>query len=72
VTAKPHDDSTAHATGSGTAHRNDVADPHPATEEHPYRKPKPPEDPRRDINRVNDAVHDGTPPPRPANVENGG
>lgn len=61
---------TAHATGPGTVPRNDVADPHPADEERPYRKPVPAAKPESDLNRVNPAAHDGTAPPPPANAEN--
>lgn len=58
-------------TGEGTALRNDVADPHPADEEHPYKARHPGGAvTRHDINKVNDQVNDGTPPPRPDNVEN--
>lgn len=57
------------ATGPGTASRNDVADPHPATEEDYDQIPNPggtrlPDGP--DIG-PNSYVHDGSAPPRPHN-----
>jgi hypothetical protein len=56
-------------TGQGTASRNDVADPHPATEEDYDRIPRPggtnaPDGP--DIG-ANSYAHDGKAPPRPKN-----
>jgi hypothetical protein len=48
------------------------ADPHPAEEENPYRAPHPGGvHSKDDINRVNDAVTDGQPRPRPQNAETG-
>ena len=61
----------AYQTGPGTAPPNlDVADPHPSDEE-----PEPPHpggvhSPKDDIG-PNDAIHDGTPPPRPHNAGSG-
>lgn len=59
-------------TGEGTSRKDDVADPHPSTEGHPdlIRNPGEvePVDENKDIG-PNPAVHDGTPPPRPDNVE---
>lgn len=56
-------------TGQGTVGRNDVADPHPATEEDYDRIPRPwgttaPDGP--DIG-ANSYAHDGKAPPRPKN-----
>lgn len=56
-------------TGESTAGKNDVADPHPSTEEHYDKIPrpggtKPPKAP--DIG-PNSYAHDGKPPPRPKN-----
>ena len=56
-------------TGQGTTSRNDVADPHPATEEDYDRIPRPggnnaPDGP--DIG-ANSYAHDGKAPPRPKN-----
>jgi len=46
------------------------ADPHPPEEEKPYRAPHPGGvHSRHDMNRVNDAVTDGTPKPQPHNAE---
>jgi hypothetical protein len=53
-------------------HDPGVTDPHPSDEEHPYRA-KPPggtNPPKADIG-PNPAAHDGTPPPRPDNADNG-
>jgi len=63
----------AKPTGEGTSASRDVADPHPAHEEHPYRERRPGGAtlPRRTTQDVNDATHDGSPPPRPENVETG-
>lgn len=48
------------------------ADPHPPEEEHPYRAEHPGgAQSKHDINRVNNAVTDGFPEPRPRNAENG-
>ena len=48
------------------------ADPHPPEEENPYRAEHPGGvHSRHDINRVNDAVTDGFPKPRPQNAETG-
>ena len=57
-------------TGEGTAASNDVADPHPSTEEHDDLIPrpggtKPPKGP--DIG-PNSYAHDGKAPPRPQNA----
>lgn len=59
-------------TGEGTAARNDVADPHPATEEDYDKKPAPGAKVRRgsDIG-PNSYVHDGKAPPRPRNRGSG-
>lgn len=57
-------------TGEDTSLFKDVADPHPSREEHPYKARHPGgATTKHDMNRVNDQVHDGTPPPRPDNVE---
>ena len=46
-------------------------DPHPAEEEKPYSARRPGgADTKRDTSRVNNAVHDGSAPPRPRNAEN--
>ncbi|MBJ3784004.1 hypothetical protein [Devosia sediminis] len=47
-------------------------DPHPSNEEHTHEQARPggARPPRNDIG-PNDAVHDGKPQRRPANVENG-
>ena len=58
---------------------NEVADPHPSDEEHPYDKAAPGGDtmPRRDVRKVradigaNPAAHDGSAPPRPHNRGSG-
>ena len=60
-------------TGEGTAGNNDVADPHPSTEEDYDKKPrpggtKPPKAP--DIG-PNSYAHDGKAPPRPKNEGSG-
>jgi hypothetical protein len=63
----------AYQTGPGTAPPNlDVADPHPANEEPESEAPHPggANPPKNDIG-PNDAVHDGTPPPRPHNAGSG-
>lgn len=61
-------------TGSGTAPpERDVADPHPATEEH-YDRQKSPggaRPPRTDIG-PNTGKHDGSAPPKPRNAEDEG
>ncbi|HLV84116.1 MAG TPA: hypothetical protein VKY62_10105 [Devosia sp.] len=59
-------------TGPGTApSERDVADPHPANEDHYDRQEKPggSDAPRDDIG-PNSYKHDGNAPPRPRNVEN--
>jgi hypothetical protein len=61
------------ATGGGTANKNDVADPHPSTEEDYDKIPRPggtktPEGP--DIG-PNSYAHDGKAPPRPKNEGSG-
>jgi hypothetical protein len=60
-------------TGEGTVVKNDVADPHPATEEDYDKKPRPggttpPKGP--DIG-PNSYAHDGKAPPRPKNEGSG-
>lgn len=60
-------------TGEGTAGKNDVADPHPATEEDYDKKPRPggvrtPKEP--DIG-PNSYAHDGKARPRPKNEGSG-
>lgn len=60
-------------SGSGTAGRNDVADPHPATEEDYDKIPRPggtkvPTD--RDVDH-NSYTHNGKAPPRPKNKGSG-
>lgn len=60
-------------TGPGTAGRaTDVADPHPDNEEHwrQERHPGGAHPPKKDIG-PNDAMHDGTAPPRPHNAGSG-
>ena len=48
------------------------ADPHPPEEENPYRAKHPGgARTKHDINRVNNAVTDGSPEPRPRNAESG-
>ena len=56
-------------TGEGTAGKNDVADPHPATEEDYDRKSRPggAKPPRKPNVGPNTYAHDGTAPPRPNN-----
>jgi hypothetical protein len=67
---QPEDRLDIRPTGPGTAADNDVADPHASDAEHPYRKPRPGgTSADRDLDRVNDKVNDGTPPPRPDNAE---
>jgi len=53
-------------TGSGTSNVNDVADPHPANEEHYDKQVRPggANPPSQDIG-PNNAVHDGKPARRP-------
>jgi len=61
-------------TGENTAppHR-DVADPHPATEEHYDRQQRPGgANPPRDDIGPNSGRHDGGPRPKPRNVEDEG
>ena len=60
------------ATGAGTSTTNDVADPHPSTEQH-YDRIKGPggaNPPKKDLG-PNPSIHNGTAPPRPKNVEGG-
>ena len=62
-----NDDRDGLPSGAGTSVSNDVADPHPATEDNQDRIPNPggvsaPSEP--DIG-PNDAAHDGTPRPKP-------
>jgi len=62
-------------TGTGTApEARDVADPHPANEEHPYRARHPggahPPDETKDYG-ANPAQHDGSAPARPHNAGSG-
>jgi hypothetical protein len=60
-------------TGVGTADPSvDVADPHPANEEHPYRARRPggAHPPAKDLG-PNPAIHDGTAPKRPHNEGSG-
>lgn len=67
---QPEDRLDIRPTGTGTAATNDVADPHASDEEHPYREHRPGGTKAdRDLERVNDKVTDGTPPPRPDNAE---
>ena len=67
-------------TGANTSPdpANEVQDPHPADEEHPYREKRPGgANPPSDVPIGNDdigpnpAVHDGTAPPRPHNAGSG-
>lgn len=53
-------------TGDGTAEENDVADPHPATEENYDKIPRPggSSPPKERDPGPNSYKHDGTPPPR--------
>lgn len=58
-------------SGEDTAAVNDVADPHPSTEENYDQIPNPGRHrppPGHDIG-PNNAVHDGTAPPRPDNAD---
>ena len=60
-------------TGKGTTEPAlDVADPHPANEEHPYREKKPggADPPAKDLG-PNPAVHNGEAPKRPHNTGSG-
>lgn len=55
-------------TGEGTAGKNDVADPHPATEEDYDKIPNPgAKRPRTKDIGPNSYAHDGSAPPRPRN-----
>jgi hypothetical protein len=60
-------------TGSNTSKTHDVADPHPATEQHYDRQERPggANPPRKDIG-PNSGKHDGKAPPKPRNVEDEG
>jgi hypothetical protein len=60
-------------TGSGTAGRNDVADPHPATEEDYDKIPRPGGTRARDDEEpgANSYAHDGKAPLRPKNRGSG-
>ena len=67
-------------TGAGTSPdpADEIVDPHPSDEEHPYRAKypggaNPPADTTRGHvdNGPNPAIHDGTPPPRPHNRGSG-
>jgi hypothetical protein len=60
-------------TGPGTAGRNDVADPHPATEEDYDKIPHPGgSGARKDADPgANSYTHDGKAPPRPRNKGSG-
>lgn len=54
-------------TGDGTAGKNDVADPHPSTEIHYDKKPRPggARNPKGADIGPNSYAHDGKAPPRP-------
>lgn len=56
-------------TGAGTAGKNDVADPHPATEEDYDKIPRPggTKDRGERDPGANSYLHDGKAPPRPKN-----
>lgn len=60
-------------TGEGTAGKDDVADPHPTTEEDYDQLPRPGGvwRPRAPDIGANSYVHDGAPPARPTNKESG-
>jgi hypothetical protein len=61
---------TAHKTRSDTTPINEVADPHPSTEEHYERQRRPGgANPPRDDIGPNPAKHDGHSQPKPKNVE---
>jgi hypothetical protein len=57
-------------TGSGTSAANDVADPHPSTEEHydRIRRPGGANPPKKDLG-PNPSIHNGKPEKRPRNAE---
>ncbi len=56
-------------TGDGTAAQRDVADPHPATEEHYDTIPRPggTKPPKGSESRTNSYAHDSKAPKRPKN-----
>jgi hypothetical protein len=58
-------------TGTGTSDQNDVADPHPSTEEHydRVRHPGGAHPPRKDLS-TSVGRHDGSAPPPPDNADN--
>ena len=60
-------------TGEGTAAKNDVADPHPATEEDYDKIPRPGGAKRTEEGDIgpNSYAHNGTAPPRPKNKGSG-
>lgn len=60
-------------TGEGTAFKDDVADPHPDTEEDYDKIPHPggTHTPKKPDIGPNTYAHDGTPPPRPHNKGSG-
>lgn len=57
-------------TGEGTSGKNDVADPHPSTEEDYDKIPSPggTKTPKGPDIGPNSYAHDGNPPPRPRNT----
>ena len=59
-------------TGAGTGGVDDVVDPHPSDEEHPYREARPggANPPRDTTQKANPHTHTGKPPRRPKNAEN--
>lgn len=58
-------------TGVDTGGSNDVVDPHPSDEEHPYREARPggARPPKGTTQKVNPHTHTGKPPRRPKNAE---
>jgi hypothetical protein len=60
-------------TGEGTAGKNDVADPHPSTEEDYDKIPRPggTKSPKGPNIGANSYAHDGKAPPRPKNEGSG-
>jgi hypothetical protein len=60
-------------TGVRTARKNDVADPHPSTEEHydQIERPGGVKPPKGSDTGVNSYAHDGKAPPRPKNRGSG-